>query len=176
MHDFMAQEPDPIEELLAPSAAPPDTSALRQDLLARTRRDLRMQRSARRLAWAAALAACYGAGLLTMRWFMTPARPPEPAPLARQEEKTPIAQAAKQAVALEWEAVDRPDQQAALYRQAGDRYLTEEGDIAAALRCYGNALDSGTPEDLTTSSTDNWLLMAIKDARKKEKHDAKDGI
>jgi hypothetical protein len=78
-------------------------------------------------------------------------------------------------VAVEWQAVDDPDRQTALYQEAGDRYLEEERDPLQALRCYGNALDSGKEEDLTISASDSWLMMVIKDARQREKHNAKSG-
>ncbi len=53
--------------------------------------------------------------------------------------------------------------------------MTEEIDPQSALRCYSNALDNGTEQDLAISSEDNWLLMAIKDARLKERNHAKQG-
>ncbi len=62
-----------------------------------------------------------------------------------------------------------------MYKQAGDRYMTEQSDPQSALRCYGNALDNGTEQDRSISTDDNWLLMAIKDARQKEKSHATKG-
>jgi hypothetical protein len=56
-----------------------------------------------------------------------------------------------------------------LYVQAGDRYLGEDGDVQSAVRCYGQALNLDDPAVLAIDPKDNWLLMAIKDARKKEK-------
>lgn len=54
-----------------------------------------------------------------------------------------------------------------LYRQAGDRCSTEEGDLASALRCYGQALDAA-PDQVAVNPQDNWLLIALKQARQKE--------
>ncbi len=167
-------ERDPIDELLAPPG-PVETAALRQALLAATTRRLRRARWVRRAALAAALAACYGAGLLTMR-LPNPAQkatvpvvevprpaesqaPPEPAPLAeRRADKAPDAE------------------RAALLRQAGRRYLDEEDDPEAALRCYSKALDAGGKDDAKFSPDDDWLMMAIKNAREKEaRHANNDG-
>jgi hypothetical protein len=81
----------------------------------------------------------------------------------------------RNAVIVEWEAVDNTDRQMIIYQEAGDRYLEEERDPLEALRCYGNALDSAGGEDLAISPNDTWLMMAIKNARQKEKRDAKNG-
>jgi hypothetical protein len=64
-------------------------------------------------------------------------------------------------------------ERARLFRLAGARYLEEAGDIRAALRCYANALDVDPDADPTPGGQDDWLLMALKDARQKEKADAK---
>jgi hypothetical protein len=75
----------------------------------------------------------------------------------------------------EWNAFDSDGRRNELYRQAGDSYMEEEHDPQSALRCYTNALDHGTKQDLTISADDNWLLMAIKGARQKENNYAKTG-
>jgi len=74
--------------------------------------------------------------------------------------------------ALEWRAIDHPEQAGTAYRAAGDRYLAENADPGAAARCYGSALSAGPAEDLTIDPNDSWLMMAIKDARQKEARDA----
>jgi hypothetical protein len=62
---------------------------------------------------------------------------------------------------------------AELYRRAGDRYLEESADPRSALRCYTQALDEGSREDLEISAEDSWLLMALKMDRRKEKEDGR---
>jgi hypothetical protein len=176
MTDFFAREPDPLEELLAP---PPAAAAegLRERLLGQTTRLLRRRRRLRRLAGAAALAACCTAGLLAVWWAVRPT-PPAPSPdMAREERPAPPAPELSEAVAVEERAADDDDlrAQAALYRRAGDLYLSAENDPAAAVRCYGNALDAGGEADLSVAPSDNWLLMAIKNARQKEKRHANNG-
>ena len=68
---------------------------------------------------------------------------------------------------LEWQAIDEPAAAAGLYRTAGNRYL-EGDDPANAVRCYGNALDADPTDVNEMKDDDNWLLMAIKLARRKE--------
>ena len=75
------------------------------------------------------------------------------------------------AAALEWRAFDEAN--AALYRQAGERYLREDADPYAAVRCYRQSLDAAGPDALAVSADDDFLLMALKDARQREKRDAK---
>jgi hypothetical protein len=70
---------------------------------------------------------------------------------------------------LEQQARANGARRSALYRRAGDVYANEQGDLEAALRCYGRSLDDRPREDLHISPADHWLLMAIKDAREKEK-------
>jgi hypothetical protein len=185
MDTFSDQQPDPLEHLLAAPHLPADRAALRQDLLDRTRRILRRRRRLRPLAWVVALAACYTGGLLTMRWVMMSHPPPGPRPPPAMHVPEPaprpltppasIPQPRPSALALEWAAFDHPGEQAVLYRQAGDRYLDEENDPEGALRCYRRALDTGSGEDLTISPQDSWLLMALKEARQKEKRNAHKG-
>jgi hypothetical protein len=164
-------ERDLLEALLAPPT-PVDAAALRQSLLLQTTRRLRRPRWLRRAALAAALAACYGAGLLSMR-LLTPTPPiPSPTVAAVQQPKEDAPQApaaAVPAVAVELRAARAADpERARLLRQAGERYLNEEIDPEAALRCYSKALDAGSEEDTKFSDRDDWLLMAIKNAREKE--------
>jgi hypothetical protein len=142
---------------------------------------LRRRRRLRRLATVAALAACFLGGVLAMRFFGSPVVPPTSEQreeiVQRQPEPnfplTSSPKSADSALALEWQALDSPTRRPDLDRKAGDRYLTENLDARSALRCYDRALDGNA--DLTVSADDSWLLMAIKDARQKEKRDAKNG-
>jgi len=163
-------EPDPLAELLAAPASV-DAQTLRQSLLAQTTRQLRRPRRLRLVALAAALAACYGAGLLTM-YLLRPA--PAPAVVVAPEPPPPeVTQPAERPVVAEKpsEPPD-PSQRAALLRQQGDRYLNEENDPESALHTYTKALNAGSADDAKFSPDDNWLLMAIKNAREKEDRNA----
>jgi hypothetical protein len=163
-------ERDPLEELLAPPR-PADAEALRQSILAATTRRLRRRRWLRRGALAAALAACFAAGMLTMR-LLAPAAPA--ADGIAQSDGRPE-QEAPSAPGNEAPAPPPRDRDvAAVLLQAGDRYLNEEGDPEAALRCYTKALNAVSDGDARFSPDDNWLLMAIKTAREKEARHAND--
>jgi negative regulator of sigma E activity len=168
MQPHFDKEPDALDELLAVPQLPADAEVLRQRLLHHTTGVVRFRRRVRQVAWAAGLAACVAVVVFGLRW-RTPA-PVTPQPLTAQL-PSPSAQDGS-ALALEWRAFDSPNRQTELYRQAGDRYLAEGEDLQAALRCYANALDTATDDDQKVSPSDSWLLMAIKDAREKEKRDA----
>ncbi|HEY7311022.1 MAG TPA: hypothetical protein VH643_16780 [Gemmataceae bacterium] len=181
MHDIFSREPDPLEGLLHPTSVPPENEALRQAVYARTRRVLRRRRVVRQVAYAAAVTAAFALGFLVLRLVSRPNPSPQPdetvkqLPSPRGSEELPAPVAAEPALVREWQAFDSEDHRGELYRQAGDLYLDEEHDLQSALRCYTNALDTGTKQDLTISADDNWLLMAIKNARQKESDHAKTG-
>jgi hypothetical protein len=157
---------DDLESLLTPR--PDADSAIEQTVFARTARVLARRRLARRLAYVAGLAACYAAGLLTMRL----AAPPAVGGAVVVVPAPPVAPAPPRDSALaREERAAEDDRRAELYRQAGDQYLADHGDVRSALRCYGRSLDAGA--ELTLRPDDHWLLMAIKDARQKENRHAK---
>jgi hypothetical protein len=182
MHDIFSREPDPLEGMLRSPPMPPDSEALRQQVYTRTRGVLRQRRRWRQFGYAAGLLVAFAAGLLVMRITTRPAampvviqprqqepRPPDKSPSPSPDNPKPPA------FVKEWNAFDSDDQRSDLYRQAGDSYMMDEYDPQSALRCYTNALDYGTEQDLTISADDNWLLMAIKDARQKENNHGKIG-
>jgi hypothetical protein len=171
MSTFSEKEHDPLDNLLSPPDPLPDDGALRERVLHQTIRFVRRRRRVRQLAWSAAVAACVAGVVFAARW-LKPTPSPQPDLAERPHQSEPLAPEPDQSpLALEWRAFDSQDRQTELYRQAGDRYLAQGEDLQAALRCYGNALDAGTEDDLKHSAGDSWLLMAIKDAREKEKRD-----
>jgi hypothetical protein len=169
MIDTPLPEPDACEELLRRGSSPSDR-LFREALLRRTRRVLRRRLWLRRAGVAAALAACFAAGLFTGRLGNEPVPVPETHPAPQAQAHSEPATAATAAV-LEWQAVDSKEPRADLYRQAGDRY-EDDGDYQSALRCYRGALGAGSDKDLAIAPDDSWLLMVLKDARQKEKRDA----
>jgi len=187
MTDTPAPEPDPLEDLLRPPPGSPAGDPLRQALLLQTRRLLGRRRRWKRLAFAAALAACYVAGMLTMRLVQVPGesdkemvnkssdlpgkKAPRPSELhqARPSPKKGrpprVSPAAKEsALALEWRAIDNKKNRFQLYRRAGDLYL-QDNDVSSALRCYRGALTAAPARERTISVNDNWLLMIAKQER-----------
>ena len=175
MHDIFSREPDPLDGMLRPPA-PSDTDALRQDVYARTRRVLRRGRRLRQVAYFAVMLHAFVGGMGTMYAVLRPVpAPDEPARSASKEAPQPLAPDVP-ALAREWEAFDSADRRAELYRRAGETYLKQENDPLSALRCYTNALDNGTERDRTISpENDDFLLMAIKNARQKEAEYARNG-
>jgi hypothetical protein len=184
------QEQDPVEHLLTPVFANEDRAPLRQALLAETTRRLRRQRRFKQLVHAASLLVCYLAGLGTMKLALPGTAKNETAnnhsqgpdysqahaftdqsqvlPPIEQDPEVP-------AHVLERIASVSEEKQSNLYRLAADRYLEEDNNVQAALRCYGRSLDTAKREDLAISEDDNWLLMELKKARLEEKNHAQTG-
>ena len=90
--------------------------------------------------------------------------PPEhpPAP-----ELTPLEKNLSPAQRFEVKARIDVVKQAVYLLQAGNSYY-EEDDCESALRCYALYLNVAGPEVLAITDTDNWLLVALKNARRKE--------
>src|SRR5262249_62120137 len=150
-----------------PAAATP---AFREALFRRTSRVLRLRRWLTSAGLIAVLGVVYLAGLLTPHPAAPPAPslPPAPAP-ADVTPAPPSEETAESAVALEYRALESERCRAGLYVRAADRYLLED-DLASAAPCSRLALDEGA--DATPRPDDTWLLLAIKNARKKEKTNA----
>lgn len=182
---------DDFESFLVPSRPPARNEALRRSLLVRTTRALRLERRLRRLKLVVALAGCYAAGLATM-WFSIPSHatadavqvaehapglPRESAPQVPQQPTdaaTEDESVVPASVLEQWASIVAPRERSKLYRRAGDRYLEESGDMESAVRCYSRSLDHAAPEDLAISlDQDNWLIMALKEARQKERKHAR---
>lgn len=174
-------EPDALDALLTPTTPLAGNEPLRQVLLLQTTRVLRRRRRLKQAGFVAALTGCFLAGIMVVRYVVPAAGSREVVQQPVVPDETPalpapaVQQAGLQAVVLEWQAFDSPDQRAELYRRAGDLYVSEGCDPHAALRCYQNALDNGSDGDLVISADDNWLLMALKNDRQKEKRYARNG-
>jgi hypothetical protein len=167
---------DPLQDLLAPGAMIP--SARRQALRERTARLVRRKRWQRRLRLAAAALLLYAAGAGTWAWLRPtpPAPEPEVAPIVDANPVPAPAKATTAPLALEWQAfdaaaADKPtaaDKAAALV-QAGKKYLHDNDDPGAALRCYRHALAGADADLLQVSPDDDWLIMALKMEKRKER-------
>jgi hypothetical protein len=142
---------------------------LQQELRDRTTRVLRRRRRLKRAGQAGLLAVFFLAGMATMYVFRQDAQEKPAAPVAHGTPRTPqevqVAELPPTAAVLELRAQQSTDQRAQQLRRAADKYLQEEKDFAAALRCYSQALDDGA---LDSSPDDTWLETALKYARRKE--------
>jgi hypothetical protein len=181
--------PDPIEQFLEGTPRATADPAFRQRLLCETIASLRRQRWRKRTAVIAALAASFLAGVVCMHWLPLATSEAtrehasgsaylreKPVPDTTRPADKDASASGRDAVAMEWTAFDDPGQREKLYRQAGDLYVEETQDYEAALRCYTQALDGSAEQDLTIAPDDTWLMMALKEARKKEhSHGKKSG-
>jgi hypothetical protein len=166
---------NPLDDFLDGGFTGDANDALQHALRQRTTQVLRRRRRFRQFGFAGLAAACYAAGLATM-WVVLPRpaamveRPQQPLVIAENKNQAPVeAKSPEPAAFYEFEAYTvPPEQRAAQLRKAGDLYLEQERDYASALRCYTQAFDAGGAKALEFSPDDNWLVMAIKNARRKE--------
>lgn len=165
----------PRDEFLESFSRVPPPSRLRLSILEETTHVVRQRRRRRRSLQAALVAASLILAVGLARWLAFPAPQPEPphnpGPLAHEKKSEPI-QAPSTALAQEWQAFDAEQDRSVQYLHAGHRYLQENYDPESALRCYRQALDAGEDASTEISVNDDWLLMALKLARQKEKNDA----
>jgi hypothetical protein len=185
----MADEPDDLDELLAPRQAA-ETPGLRDTIFRRTQRRISLRRWSRRAGKLAGVAAVFAIGVGVGVWrspgeretvlvpvpqvevVVVPVLVPIPMP-GTSVEPPPAPDAALTASRLELDAEQaEAAQAAALYRQAGDRYLTGEQDYTNAARCYRLFLARAGEPALSPEPGDSWLLTSLKNAAFKEKINA----
>jgi hypothetical protein len=159
--------PGPLGDFLDHPPARPAPAALREALRQQTTSLLRRRRLRRRAVMAGALAAAVLITAIAI-WLNVPegTEKRDETPVVKHAPKSapaPVEQKPLPAVALEWQAFDAPQEhKAALYRKAGDRYMNDADDLAAAVRCYGQAVHVAAADSLEIDSNDNWLVMALK--------------
>jgi len=112
-NDLDQHVPDPADKYLATVPVAPSTVELKKRILAKTTRVVRHRRWSRRLAVAAAMAACYAAGVLTMWSAARPADMPTSSPIAAAPLSLPQPSPSRSTptlspVQLEWQAIDQP--------------------------------------------------------------------
>lgn len=121
---------------------------------------VRRRRWVRRACVVLIVAAAYAAGVATPAVFGHRAEPARTEPSTiHQPVTTPL-----RAPDLESRALTvSGDERAILLKAAGDRYLTETGDVEAALRCYRGVLSLASSDQRTHfDPADTWLLAALK--------------
>jgi hypothetical protein len=184
-------EPDDLKELLAPPLAA-ESSGLRDAILRRTQKRLTLRKWTRRAVQAGGIAAVFALGAGVGVWGVPreretvlvptpvpaevvsvpmPVLIPVPIPVGSTEPNPPTPARRAKALELDAEQADGA-QSAALYRQAGDAYLSAEEDFAGAARCYRLFLARGGDAALAPEPTDSWLLTSLKNAAFKEKINA----
>jgi hypothetical protein len=167
---------DPFDDFLDNGFKCETNDALKNAIRARTNAMLRRRRFVRRLAFVGLAAACYLAGMTTM-WLLAP----QTATIGEVPAQPVIVAENKRAPEPETELPERPEiyeieaqnaqgaERFAQLRKAGDLYLSLEHNYASAVRCYSQAFDAGGEQALEYSPDDNWLVMVIKNARRKDK-------
>jgi hypothetical protein len=153
---------------------------LRGVVFARTIGVIRFRRRLKRCALAASLLGCYLGGMVTAGiWRPTGDARHQPSTeqmATSQEPPSPVvaAQVPGSAGSAERQVVAAKASCAEVLRRSADRHLFEDGDVKSAVRNYGRLLNlpSAEQQSVMSSRQDNWLLVALKDARSKEmKHD-----
>ena len=176
-------ERDSVDNLLT-VRGPIAGKRIRRHVLAETVSVVRRRGTVRRLGLFVGLAGCYLAGIVTAWGWVAasiprdasafeqrdapddqPSEGSRPAPARRRSPGVRPAQRSDSRRAV----VARADFEQ--IRRVSDRYLHEQGDIAKALHYYTRALNQATPQEREISLVqDSWLLMALKEARRKEDH------
>ncbi len=166
---------------------PPAPEGLRDDLLAQTSAAVRAKARHTRFMLAGAVAAAYGAGLVTAFLALGGVRDDrEHAPVVSNLTHQVTMEAPEPELpAASYDMLSDPEQfalllarspveeQIGLLKTAGDRYLNEFGNVEQALNHYRRLLSIEPLEDGTrTSFDDSWLLRALKQARLQEEHHA----
>jgi hypothetical protein len=176
--------PGPLDEFLNSPPRRAASESLRATLLRQTSRQVGRRRRFGRVTAMAAVAAAlaltaFGVWVVQQQGAVTKDQPhahhgkevpaveatakPGPGPLAEHAPKSAPPDEPMSALALEWQAFDAPRaERAALYYQAGDRYLDDSRDVASAMRCYTVAIDATPMESLEIQPDDNWLVTTLK--------------
>jgi hypothetical protein len=169
---------DPLEAMLAANDQRDADDALREAVFTRTIGVMRRRRRMKRCVLAASLLCCYLAGMATVGVWRpggeastqvakeTTTAKPRPRKVSPRTLPKPAASRSDLVVSAQPSGFES-------WRRIGDHYLRESDDIALAVAGYSRALDLASDKELAISpGQDNWLLMALKDARVKERRNA----
>lgn len=168
-----------LDDLLGAEGRSSGNDRLRGVVFARTIGVIRFRRRLKRCALAASLLGCYLGGMATMGiWRPSADGRPQlstgPVATSPGPSSPPVASPLSgPAVSGDGQAGAETMSCAEVLRRSGDRHLFENGDVKLAVRNYEHFLNLPSAEQRAISpGQDNWLLMALKDARSKEmKHD-----
>ena len=159
-----------LEQWLAPRSAS-GTEPTAQELFTRThgiiRRPVRLRRLGRGLFTVACLAIGYGVGFVSAPTKTVVILVDSPAPVLEVPPlpiPTEAATAEPTAAQLELQAElsDDPQEVAALFRKAGDKYLNVDRDYPRATRSYRMYLQALHEPNPPLQPDDSWLLANLK--------------
>jgi hypothetical protein len=175
------EQPTPDEEfaeILLPPVSPSLNETLKDSVFQLTKSKLRRRQRWKVGARLGLLAACFLGGMGVMAVLQarqTPETgpivvfvPKESKPQEPQADPEPKRVVTPSELELEAERSLVKAESARRFREAGDRYLREEANYQAALRCYRNYLDETDETDPAVSKSDTWLLASLVNARRKE--------
>lgn len=186
----MSDPHDDLDDLLTPPTGTEPAPGLRDAILHRTNRVLLRHRQHRLYAKLVAAVGLITAGGV-IGWAVKPkATQPEvplvstpplivdvpvvvpiPVPVPMPVSPVPVPvppPASPSQLELRAEQAEDPDEAARLYRQAGDRYLTDREDYRNAHRCYRLYLLRAGDTALSPDPGDTWMLTSLKNEAFKE--------
>lgn len=147
------------------------TPGFREKVFRKTAASIQWRVRRRRALIAGAFLLVYAAGLGTARFIETrepSGNGPEPIAPSLPQEPARIQDMISKA---------SPEEQGRALKRAGDRYLSEDLDVAGALSCYKELLrgEDGA-RGMAPEPGDSWLLVYLKNARQMEvSREKKDG-
>ena len=163
----MSEPADDLAEVLAPVPASAPDAVRREATLRATMGALRRGRWLRRGLAGMSAVAVFGAGGV-VGWLAKPTPPPvlvvspEPTPAPPPATQTaPPEPLTAERLELLAELTDDPSEAARLYREAGDRFLTDR-DYENAARCYRRHLTAADADGRKLSASDSWMLQTMK--------------
>ena len=170
---------DLLDGLLNAAGQPSGNDRLRGVVFAKSIGVIRFRRRLKKCVLAASLVGCYLAGIVTTEiWRPSGDGRPQPStPQVATNQGPSPHQVPLPTVGLAGSAGRKAAPEPISFNEvlcrSADRHLMENGDVKLAVRNYEHLLKLASAEERAISPTqDNWLLMALKDARSKEmKHD-----
>jgi len=176
--DVPTEDEDFLNRALGGSGPTEVPASLHDFVRRQTSRRVRRRRSLRRLRWVPLLAACYLAGVATRgSFYRAQTEPPPAAVVQSNSEQRPanpqnaVAQLAPTAGTSQTAIAPVRASRFEVLRNQGDELLRDLEDPALAARKYRQALNIASDRERAIAPGDNWLLMALKDARDQEKRD-----
>ncbi len=164
----MSEPTDDLADVFAAVPTPTADPVRREATLRATVRALRRGRWLRRGLVGVCAVTLFVAGGVA-GWFSKPTRSPivvvSPEPPTEHPEIAPPATPAEPLTAERLELIaelaDDPSEAARLYREAGDRFLTDR-DYENAARCYRRHLITVDADGRKLIASDSWMLQTMK--------------
>jgi hypothetical protein len=163
----MTDPPDDLAGVLRPVYAAPDPTR-QAAVLRQTAGILRRRGLFRRGVLVAGAVVLFAVGGV-VGWVVKPTptpvevnvAPEQPSPPAMPSQASETKADTAEELELRAELADDPADATRLFREAGDRFLTDR-DYDNAARCYRRHLSAADAEARKVSADDSWLLLSLK--------------